>query len=156
MKHLKTFENWFTNIFKKSDDPWQDYMDDFLGKNFGQTNYNALMGAADQGNWSRFKNLLPIYQKRINDIATEYDDDNTKTSLNVLTKVIKGDSGLWEKKKMIKALIDNGVDLYFTNEKGEYFYDLIKDQKLKKWFDETYPNIVDQILLNKNASKYNL
>ena len=157
MKHLKTFENWFTNIFKKSDDFWQDYMDDVLGSNFGRSNYNALFGAAEEGNWSRFKNLLPKYKKYINDIATEINDDNTTSTANILTKIVtSNNSGLWEKKKMIKSVIDNGVDIYFTNEKGESFYDLIKDERLKKWFDETYPNLVEQILLNKNTIKYNL
>lgn len=155
MKHLKTFENWFTNIFKSGDDGWQDFMDDYIGSQF-KSNYNALMGAAYNGNWKRFKNLLPDYKKNINDVNIEHNDDNTTSTENVLIKVVNGTGGNWEKKKMISALIDNGVDPYFTTDTGKSFYDLIIDTKLKKWVEETYPNIVQQIILNKSTNKYNL
>lgn len=151
MKHLKTFENWVTNIFKSSGNFWQDFEDDYMGNQF-KTNYNALMGAAEDGNWSRFKRLLPRYKNQINDVNIEHNDDNTTTTENILIKVVNGRGGNWEKKKMITALIENGVDLYFSNNNGDTFYSLIKDPKLKKWFDETYPDIVIYFTTNK----YNL
>lgn len=152
MKHLKHYENWFTNIFKSGDDMWQDYMDDTLGKIMSK-GYNALMGAADEGNWNRFKNLFPKYKKYINDISYHYHNSKISSSSTLLMHIVLGNGDLWEKKKMLKiTLNDQNVNYHYKNEKGKNFYDLIKDPKLKKWFDETFPNI----LLDLSANKYNL
>jgi len=155
MKHIKTFESWVTNIFKSGDDHWQDYQDDFMGHVDLIKNLNALVGSADQGNWKRFKNLLPKYKKNINDIQI-YNDGKTEQTSNVLTATVNGNGDLWEKKKMITALIDNGVDPYFTDHNDNNFYDYIKDQKLKKWVDDTYPDIVRDLEANKLTKGYNL
>lgn len=60
MKYLKKYENWFTNIFKTGEDTHQDWQSNYGGAQLG-TGYNALMDAALEGNWKRFKNLLPEY-----------------------------------------------------------------------------------------------
>lgn len=65
--------------------------------------------------------------------------------------VVEGKGGIWEKKKMISALIENGIDIYFENQDGKNFYELIKEPKLKKWVEETYN--MEEILRSK---KYNL
>jgi len=148
MKHLKTFENWFTNIFK-STDMWEDYMDDHIGSIKGK-GYNALMSSAHEGNWTRFKDLLNNYD--INSVHTDYNDDNTPSKSNVLFSVIYGKGDLWEKKKMISALIEKGIDIYFENENGENFYEKITEPKLKKWIDEKYPDLEQSFL----AKKYNI
>lgn len=152
MKHIKTFESWFTNIFKSGGDHWQDFEDDYISHSGIIKNYNALVGSAEEGNWRRFKKLLPEYRKNINDIQIY----NVQRTSNILISVIKGDGDLWEKKKMITALIHDGVDPYFADHDGNSFYDYIKDKKLKKWIDETYPEIVEQLELNKSINKYNL
>lgn len=151
MIHLKTYENWFTNIFKSSNDMWQKYMDDHIGNKF-KTNYNALVGAAEEGNWSRFKYLLPKYINQINDIIIV--DNKYKTNL-LMTISGKSDIGFWEKKKMITALLDNNVNLYFKNKNGDNFYDIM-DPKLKMWFEEKYPDIVEKLNIDKNINKYNI
>jgi hypothetical protein len=71
---------------------------------------------------------------------------------NVLIDAVEGKGGIWEKKKMIAALIENGIDIYFENQDGKNFYELIKDSKLKKWVEETYPNIEEKL----RSKKYNL
>jgi hypothetical protein len=150
MKHLKTYENWFTNIFKSSNDPWQDWESDYGGVQL-KNGYSALMDAALEGNWKRFKNLLPDYKEFINVI---HNDNGEKK--NMMISVIDGLGDTWDKKKMIVALIENGVDVFFENENGETFYDIIKNRiettKLKEWFDETYPDIVIKL----ETTKYNI
>ena len=150
MKHLKTYENWFTNIFKSSNDPWQDWESDYGGLQL-KNGYSALMDAALEGNWKRFKNLLPAYKEFINDL---YNDNGKKS--NMITSVIDGLGDTWDKKKMIAALIKNGFDIFLKDENDKTFYDIIKDRikngetiKLKKWFDETYPDIVIKLETNK-------
>lgn len=148
MKHLKNFESWFTNIFKSSGDGWEDYYANHI-VNKSVSGYNALINAALQGNWKMFKRLFPDY-----DVNSIYSDD--KEESNLLHAVIDGEGGIWEKKKMITVLIEKGIDIYFKNEKGETFYETIKDIKLKNWFDKTYPDIVDKFKRDKERDKYNL
>lgn len=144
MKYIKTYENRFTNFFKSdgSDNYWQNFMNSELETKFG---YNALMSAASEGDWKKFKYRFPDYIKNINDVSN--DDKST-----VLMYVVNGDGDLWEKKKMLSLLFDNNVDLTFKDEKGRTFFDFIDDEKLKKWIEETYPEVVSQL----NANKYNL
>lgn len=144
MKYLKTYENRFTNIFKsKEPDMWNDYMEYELEDTKG---YNRLMQSAYEGNLKRFVFLLPKYIDKINDVF------EGKT---VLIQVIRGESDLYETQKMIEILLDNGVDYNFKFE-GNTFYDLITNEKLKKWFDKKYPEIVKELELNKNTDKFNL
>jgi len=152
MRYLKAYENWVTNIFK-SYDYWQDYADDVLiNQSFSEKNFNSLMGAAMSGNWKRFKDKLPKYIEHINDI--HIDDLNHKNT--TLTHVVTGIGDLWEKRKMIEELIENGADPYFEDESYNSFYDLINNQKLKEWFNKKYPQIVEKLLLNKSVRQYNI
>jgi len=144
MKHLKTFENIFTNIFKSKDiDAWESFEEDDLEKNLG---YNMLMQTANYGNLKRFEYLLPYYIKKIND---------TFEKKNILIIVVKGDADLYEKKKMIELLLDTEINYTFTFE-GKTFYDFITNEKLKKWFDKKYPDIVKKLIFYKNTEKYNI
>jgi hypothetical protein len=152
MKYLKTYENWFTNLFKN--DGINQITRDFLADMIGD-GYNPLMDAAYDGNWNRFKELLPKFIKQINDIHTIYLDSGVEEYMNVLLYVVCGKGDNWEKKKMISALIENNVDVHFeSNEKN--FYEMIKSPKLKKWIEETYPQIISDLLLQKSIKKYNL
>jgi len=144
MKYLKKFENRLTNVFKSKDvDMWDEYIETELETEYG---YNKLIGAVHAGNLKRFEYLLPIYKNKINNI---YDGKN------VLIEVIIRDIDLYEKKKMIELLLDNGVN-YKLEFGGDTFYDLITNDKLKKWFDDKYPDIVKELNLYKNTNKYNL
>ena len=143
MKYLKTFENRFTNVFKSHDlDMWNSAVENDLIRMV----YNALMQSAYDGNLKRFIYLLPDYIDKLNDIL-KYQ--------TVLFFVITGEGDIYEKKKMIQLLIDNGID-YNIKYKGETFYDLITDDKLKKWLDKKYPEIVKELKLNKNTDKFNI
>lgn len=104
------------------------------------------------GNWKRFKDKLPEYIEHINDI--HIDDLNHKNT--TLTHVVTGIGDLWEKRKMIEELIENGADPYFEDESYNSFYDLINNQKLKEWFNKKYPQIVEKLLLNKSVRQYNI
>jgi len=144
MKHLKTFENWFTNIFKTSDvDMWTDKLDSNLEYNF---KYNRLMSSAKEGNLKRFIHLLPEYKDKLNNVF------NNK---NVLIFAILGDGDNYEKRNMIRLLLDNGIDYNFKYE-DKTFYELISNDNLKKWFDKKYPDIVKELELNKNTKKFNI
>lgn len=156
MKHIKTYENWFTNLFKGGDsDLWQNFMDDTMGDKFS-TAYNALMGAAEEGNWTRFKNNFNEYSAVINAINKEF-ENGKEIKRTLLMHIVIGSGDLWEKKKMLKMVLDyNDVDIYIENEKGQNFYEMIEDSKLKKWFDYTYPDIVEKLERKKQEQKYNL
>lgn len=155
MKYLNTYENWFTNIFKTGDDMWQDYMDSRIGQKV-TPRWNSLFGAASEGNWKRFKNLLPKHIKHINDVIIQNDELSISHLENLLILISRNrDIGTWEKKKMITALIDNNVDISFRTSEGEDFYDLM-DPKIKTWFKQKYPEIVEKLELYKKSNKYNL
>lgn len=143
MKYLKKYENMFTNIFKSSDvDHWDEYVENDLEDNF---KYNKLMQSADDGNLKRFIFLLPEYKDKLNDIWH---------NKNVLIQAMLGNGDNYEKRNMIKLLLDNGIDYNFKFE-DKTFYDLMNN-KLKMWFDKNYPDIVKELELNKNIKKYNL
>jgi len=147
MKYLKTFENRFTNVFKSHDlDMWNSAVENDLIRMGIRMGYNALMQSAYDGNLKRFIYLLPDYIDKLNDIL-KYQ--------TVLFFVITGEGDIYEKKKMIQLLLDNGID-YNIKYKGETFYDLITDDKLKKWLDKKYPEIVKELKLNKNTDKFNI
>ena len=156
MKYLKSYENRFTNIFKSTDSSNQETQD-FMNAMYDK-DYNPLMGAAAEGNWKRFKFLLPDYKDKINDVLTIHLDNGSDATENILSFVVTGKGDLWEKKKMIASLIENGVDVSFENENGKNFYERITSPKLKEWIgssgssDETYPNIP----ILKDVNKYNL
>jgi len=144
MKYIKKFENRFTNIFKSSDvNMWDEYLENELENDH---RFSKLFQSVHIGNLKRFEYLLPKYLDKINDI---YDGQN------ILIKVIIEDVDLYEQKKMIELLLDNGIDYNFKFE-GKTFYDFMIDEKLKKWFDKKYPEIVKELNLNKNANKFNL
>lgn len=151
MKYIKKYENRFTNFFKSdgAGDFFQDYMDDRLQKGLG---YNALMSAAREGNWKKFKRKFPRYIKNINDVFIGSLNSGVEHKVDLLSYVVTGEGDLWEKKKMLSLLFDNNVDLTFKDEKGRTFFDFIDDEKLKKWIEETYPEVVSQL----TANKYNL
>jgi ankyrin repeat protein len=164
MKHIKNFESWFTNLFKKfSDhepDMWEDKMRDIFISS-GIDYPNDLMISASEGNWEKFKYYIDKFDVnsiQINTTISGYVANNTNDGdiNNALTYVITGDGDLWEKKKMIKALIDKGINPYFKNNLNETFYEMIKDVKLKKWVEQNYPEIVEKIMLTKSVTKYNL
>ena len=146
MKHIKTYENWFTNLFKDSEyDIW--WNNDFNNKMELSTKYNTLMITADDGDLKKFKHYFANYINNLNDISNE--------GKNVLHYVVTGDGDLYNKKGMVKILIDNGID-YTIKCNNETFYDMIKEPKLKRWFDKTYPNIVKELNIIKDTDKYNL
>ena len=161
MRYLKKYENWFTNIFKSdgSDtEQWEDFVSQSISniKNKGIAK-NHLMNAAREGNLKKFKRVFPRYINKLNDIYTDYtdtDDGETSTVLLDVTGTSNGD--IPDKKKMIKMLIENGADPLFINTSGYSFYDYIQEPKLKKWVDETYPEIVNQLEMIKNSKKYNI
>jgi len=60
MKKLKTYENWFKDIFKSAEnDIWNEYMSDEMEKSHG---YNSLMDAAETGNLKKFKYYFPKFK----------------------------------------------------------------------------------------------
>lgn len=160
MKHIKTYESWFTNVFKSADG-LLDADVDFVNKTHDE-GYTPLMGAARKGNWKRFKFLLPSSKDEINSVNIMYLDSGIEARTNTLMWAIFGEGDLWEKKKMFTALIDNGIDIYFKTEDGENFYDKLKRNKdpktikLKEWIEKTYPDIIEKVEMEKSTNKYNL
>jgi hypothetical protein len=152
---FKTFENRFTSIFKPRNNMTKNFM-----RHSMDDNYNDLMNAAQSGNWKIFKELLPQYRQKINDIHTIYLDSGTEAKENVLTWVVFGNGDLWEKKKMFSALIENGVDYLFRNEDDKTFYDRLKTNpdlnKLRIWIEEKYPDIIEKVIINNSTKKYNI
>lgn len=145
MKHLKTFENWFTNLLKNSEyNHWEEFYITKLGKMY---NYNPLIKAAEDGDFKKFRTYFFEYSDKLNDKTIE--------NKNVLHYVVTGNGDFYEKKNMIDYLMDSNID-YTIKYEGETFYDLIKDNKLKKWFDKTYPNIVKKLNILKDTEKYNI
>ena len=145
MRYIKTYENWFTNLFKdKEYSIWNSYLNDKLETNYG---YNVLMSTAKDGDLKKFKNYFHKYVNKLNNIS--------KDGKTVLYYVVTGDGDLYDKKEMIKILIDNVVD-YTIMYDNKTFYDLINNNKLKMWFDKTYPEIVNEINIIKDTNKYNL
>lgn len=172
MIHLRTYESWFTNIFKSEDNfdyDTRDAISNLISKNKG---INPLINAAMDGNWKRFKFLLPRYKNQINDVHIMYLDDGTEAKENVLTCALFGDGDLWEKKKMVSTLIKNGVDVFFKDEGGKNFYErLMRNienpyyvnkkkmnvyKKLKEWLDQEYPDMIEKLEIASDANKYNL
>jgi hypothetical protein len=160
MKYIKRYENRFTNIFKSSDSIKDDFSD--ILNRHGDEGFTPIMNAAENGNWKRFKYLLPSSRNEINNVHVMYLDDGTEAKENVLTWAIFGRGDLWEKKKMFSALIENGVNVLFENEDGLNFYDRLKSKKdkkyieLKEWIDEKYPNLIEEAKIKKDVNKYNL
>lgn len=145
MRYIKTYENWFTNLFK---DKEYNIWDDYLNSNLETTHkYNVLMRTAEEGDFKKFKNYFHDYINNLNNIS--------KDGKNVLHYVVTGDGDLYNKKEMIKMLIDNGVD-YTIKFENKTFYDLISEPKLKLWFDKTYPEISEEMNMIKDTEKYNL
>jgi len=157
MKHIKTFENWFTNIFK-SDGSDTEQWDEHLIRNIinisGYNGGSLLRQAVSDGNLNKFKRQFPKFINKLNDITIDPDDNETSTILTLVASSSECD--ISDKKKMIKMLIDNGADPYFFNDSDRSFYDMIREPKLNKWVKDTYPEIVDKIELKKNSDKYNL
>ena len=146
MKYLKKYENLFTNMFTSKYEPdiWEDYMDDTFEEKLG---YNKLMSSAYDGDIKKFKYFFKFYQTKLNDIS--------KTNKTVLIYTVLGSCNMTEKKEIIKILIDNNTDMNFEYN-GKTFYELIKDDNLKKWVENTYPEFIKNLILKRSIEKYNL
>jgi hypothetical protein len=145
VRKVKTYETWFKDIFKsKENDIWNQYMNNETEKTYG---YNSLMNAADEGNLKKFKYYFPKYVDNLNSKSLNGD--------NALIYVVIGDGVEPDKKIMISMLLDNGID-YTVKHHDYFFYELIKEYNLKKWVEETYPDIIKELEFIKDTEKYNI
>lgn len=140
MKYIKSYEKWFTDLFKSKEyDKTDLWMQHQLNK---IDNYTTLMHCAEDGDIKKFKNYFKEH------IANEVDAYNNTTLLHV----VRGKGSLRNKKEMIQMLLENGEDPFIMNIDGKNFIDCIKEEKLKQWVIETFPEIEFQL----NLKKYNL
>lgn len=149
MKHLKKYENWFTDLFKSKE---YDYPEQFIintmEREFGHT---YLMSAADEGDFKKFQHYFPEYIDRKN----LKDNDTLTTLMHVAT----GKGSIEDKKKMLKMLLDNGEDPFMKyngkseKDKGKTFYDFLNSE-LKKWVNDNYPQF--EFDLKQDVKNYNL
>jgi len=123
---------------------WQDYMDDSLERISG---YTKIMSAASEGDTKKFKYFFKNYISKL--------DKTSKDNKTVLIYASIGNGNTKEKIEIIKTLIDNGADMNFEYD-GKTFYELIEDEKLKKWVDDTYPEFVEDLKFKRTVNKYNV
>ena len=130
MKYIKTFE------ILRGASMSAAFADDLV---FMRNNYNLLMVAIYNNEFTKFKKLLKT-------IDIEYTDREGNTAL-----LIACHSG---RLRMVKELIKQGANIQHKNDKGEDFYDVAVNRfkfinGVKDWIEKEYPEFV-------MAKKYNL
>jgi ankyrin repeat protein len=128
MKYLKTYE-----LFRGAS------VSGALAKDLDYFNkrYNELMRSIGDNNKEKFNELIKI---------TNLEDTDKEGNTALLIASSYG------RKKMVKKLIDSGVNTSHLNNDGDSFYDLAVDSRLnnvKGWIEKNYPEHV-------SAIKYNL
>jgi len=152
MKNLKTYENWFTDIFKSHD---TDMFDDFLDDRMEEMGYTRLMKYVSEGNLKKIKMALPLYIKTINNTYIQYLDSGSQYEESALTiAASSGKASIPDRKEIIKLLIDNGANMFLEIEE-QTFYD-VAIPEIKKWIEETYPDFAEELNFKRSSEKYNL
>lgn len=138
---IKKYESFLKDIFKG---PLTEYLEDYIRIDLG---YTELMIEIEKGNIKKVKEIIDGGYVNLNSLVDE-------TKENALNIAVLSDISFTKKIKIIKLLIDAGIN-YLYDRNNIYFYDLAS-KKLKKWIEKEYPDIVEKINIIKKEKEYNL
>lgn len=139
------YESFLTKFFHKNEPTKTKSLGaDLQIGDFPNLGITRMMVAAKDGNLEEF-------------LKSKYNPNSVdKSGISTLMWVATGSGTRYGKKEMITYLIDNGDNPLLKDGHDRYFTDFIKEPDLIEWLNEKYPEIMNDIKMQKDAKKYNL